>query len=308
MHKFLAVFACVFASFGIASKAAQDAASGIPVKFTLTNETAGATPGSLSAQDLTLHEEREQRPITEVKLAGQNGAGMQLLLLIDDSARSSFGTQIQGLKQFVSALPATTEIGIGYMRNGTNQMACDFTRNHQEAANSIRLAMGAPGADVSPYDSISEAIKKWPQSKVERRQIIVISSGIEALGGGYALDNPYVNHAIEDAQKAGTVVYAIYNPSAGMRGRFFWRSMWGQSFLSQLADETGGEAYNINMGEPVSLDPFLKDMQTRMMHQYIVTFSAKPENRPGLRRIKVALKEHDGRLAYPSRVFVRAGM
>ena len=306
-RRFLFASSCFLLATQLIANHAQDTRGGIPVSFTLTDESSNASERSLGRDELNLREEKEVRPVIAVKPAGRNGAGMQLLLLIDDSARPSFGTQLQALKQFVSALPNSTEIAIGYMRNGTNQMVAQFTRDHQAAAGALRLAMGAPGADVSPYDSLSDAIKHWPSGDVERRQVIMISSGIEGLGGGYSSENPYVSRGIEDAQRAGITVYTIYNPSSGMRGRFFWRSTWGQNFLSQLADETGGEAYNINMGEPVSLEPFLREIQTRMLHQYIVTFAAKPENRPGLRSIRVSAKQRDS-LAAPSKVFVKAGM
>ena len=76
-----------------------------------------------------------------------------------------------------------------------------------------------------------------------RREIVMISSGIEGLGGGFTPDNPYVDAGIQSAQKAGVVVYTIYSPSVGHYGHSYWRSTWGQNFLSQLSDETGGEFY-----------------------------------------------------------------
>src|SRR5204862_7211117 len=128
---------------------------------------------------------------------------MQLLLLLDDSASSSINSEISTLKQFLNSLPSSTEVAVGYMRNGMAQLTQNFTADHSAAANSIRLVMGPGGADVSPYDSLSDAIKRWPQKRAERREVIMISSGIEGLGAGYTPDNPYVNKGIEDAQTAG---------------------------------------------------------------------------------------------------------
>ncbi|MBV8708872.1 MAG: hypothetical protein JO028_16905, partial [Acidobacteriaceae bacterium] len=262
----------------------------------------------IAPQDITVSQGRDKRPVTGLTPAGQNGKGMQLLLLIDDSARFSFGTEINTLRQFVNALPATTEVAIGYMRNGTNQMVSNFTTNHAAAANSIRLALGTGGADVSPYDSLSDAVRHWPESGAERKIIIMISSGIEGLGGGYTSDNPYVNRGIEDAQKAGVVVYTIYNPSAGHYGHSFWRANWGQNFLSQLSDETGGESYMVGFGSPVSFQPFLQQITGQLQHQYILTFEAKPENKSGLQPVKVSIIEKDASIAAADKVYVKAGM
>jgi len=261
---------------------------------------------TLQAADVSVREGKDKRPITGLTPLGQNGGTMDLLLLLDDSARGSFDTQINTLKQFVKALPPTTSIGIGYMRNGTNQMVANFTRDHASAANSIRLVIGSAGADVSPYDSLSDAIKRWPASGAERREVIMISSGLESLGGGFTSDNPYVNKGIADAQRAGVVVYTIYTPAAGHSGHGYWRSSWGQNFLSQLADETGGESYMIGFGSPVSFQPFLDEITEQLRHQYRLTFEARAEKKSGLQPIRVDIVEKDASIAAPDKVFVKA--
>jgi hypothetical protein len=230
-----------------------------------------------------------------------------LLVLIDDSARASFGTEIPTLKQFVTSLPAGTEVGIGYMRNGMTQMAANFTTDHAAAAQKIRLALGPGGADVSPYDSLSDAIKHWPQTKA-RREVVMISSGIEGLGGGFSSDNPYVNAGINNALKAGIVVYTIYSPAVGHYGHSYWRESWGQNFLSMLSDATGGESYYVGFGTPVSFQPYLSDIRRNLDHQYLLTFQAKAQNKAGFEPIKVRVKDKDADLAAPDKVYVRASL
>jgi hypothetical protein len=282
---------------------------GVPVSMVVTLEGKHHKEvPPIASQDVAVLQGKDKRPVTSLVPAGQNGKGMQLLLLIDDSAGGTFGTQISGLKQFVNSLPATTEVAIGYMRNGTSQMVSKFTRDHLAAANSIRLPFGAAGANVSPYDSISDAVKNWPEPGAERKTIIMISSGIEGLGGGYTANNPYVNRGIEDAQKAGVVIYTIYNPGAGHDGHSFWRSNWGQNFLSQLSDETGGESYMIGYGPPVSFQPFLQQITEQLQHQYILTFEAKPESKSGLQPVKVNVIEKDASVAAADKVYVKAGV
>jgi hypothetical protein len=205
------------------------------------------------------------------------------------------------------ALPADVEIGVGYMRNGMTQMTSAFTYDHAAAANSIRLANGPAGADVSPYDSLSDAVKKWPSGgDVPRREIIMISSGIEGLGGGFAPENQYVNAGIEAAQKAGIVVYTIYSPSVGHAGHSFWRATWGQSFLSQLSDETGGEFNVLGFGTPVSFDPFLKSIREAQSHQYRLTFLARSQSKASMQPVRIRVIEKDASLNAPNRVFVPA--
>jgi hypothetical protein len=284
----------------------QSPVPGVPVSIVITLEPKrGKTIPPVEQQDITVQEGREKRPVTGlVPLQGR----MQLMLLIDDSARGTFDTEISTLKQFVNSLPADTEVGVAYMRNGMAEITAPFTRDHAAAAQGIRVAVGPGGADVSPYDSLSDAIKRWPQTGAERKEVIMISSGVEGLGGGWDPENPYVNAGIEDAQKAGVTVYSIYSPSAGHLGHSFWRNTWGQNFLSQLSDETGGESYMIGFGSPVSFEPFLQQILQQLQHQYLLTFQARPEQKSGLQPIKVNILEKDASVAAPDKVYVRAGM
>lgn len=286
-----------------------DQVPGVPVSVVVTAEPLhGKETPSLEKDDVAVYQGKDKRRLLSLTPLGQQDRSVQLLLLISDSAQGSFDTEIGILKQFVTSLPASTEIAIGYMRNGTNQMASNFTRDHAEAANSIRVVNGPGGADVSPYDSLSEAIKNWPNRGAERREVIMISSGIEGLGGGFTSDNPYVDRAISDAQKAGVVVFTIYTPGVGHFAHTMWRSTWGQNFLSQLADETGGESYMIGFGAPVSFGPFLDSIKERMNHQYVLSFEAKPEKKAGLQPIRVQAVKKTASIAAPDRVFVKASM
>lgn len=295
--------------FSLASGlAAQPDVPGTPTSMVVTIEPKhGKTIPPIESADIEVQQGKQRDRIVNFEPAGQGGKKMQLLLLISDSARGTFNTEISILKSFITSLPATTEVGIGYMRNGTNQMASNFTQDHAAAAESLRLVLGPGGADVSPYDSLSEAIKQWPAG-AERRAVIMISSGMEGLGGGYTPDNPYVNKGIADAQRAGIQVYTIYNPASGYSGRSFWRGSVGQNFLSQLADETGGESYMIGLGSPVSFQPFLDEIKEAWQHQYTLTFEAKPEKKTELQPVRVRILEKDASIAAADKVLVKAGM
>jgi hypothetical protein len=304
-----AIGAVCLATASIPFLPAQQPAPGLPVSMVVTVEPKrGKTVPAIEEQDLTVSEGNDKRPVTGLVPLQGGQADMQLLLLLDDSASSSINTEIGTLRQFVNSLPSTTGVAVGYMRNGMAQMTKDFTTDHAAAANSIRLVMGPGGADVSPYDSLSDAIKRWPQKRAQRREVIMISSGIEDLGGGYTSDNPYVNKGIRDAQTAGVIVYTIYTPAIGHYGHSFWRANWGQNFLAQLADETGGESYFIGFGAPVSFQPFLNEILERQRHQFLLTFLARPERKSGLQPVKVRVIEKDADITAADRVYVPASL
>lgn len=266
----------------------------------------GKTVPPIEQNDVIVRQNKEARPVTG--LTSLKDADTDFLLLIDDSSRSTFNTEIQTLKSFLTSLPANYSVAVAYMRNGMAQLTQSFTRDHAAAAASIRVVNGPGGADVSPYDSLTDAIKKWPEDKAQRRQVFMISSGVEALGGGFSSDNPYVNAGISSAQKAGVTVYSIYSPSVGHSGHSFWRSSWGQNFLSQMADATGGESYYIGFGSPVSFQPFLDEYLAAQKNQYLLTFVAQPVSKSGLQPIRVLLEHKDASISAPNKVFVRASL
>jgi hypothetical protein len=304
----LAAAACICA-MDVSLWAKQEAAPGVPVHMVVTIEARrGKDVPNVEQRDIKVSENKTPRTVTAFTPLRAEHAGLQLMLLIDDSSGSSFGTQISEVQQWIKALPPSTEIAVGYMRNGLANMVQKFTTNLGAAANSIRLPLGAGGADVSPYDSLSEAVKAWPKGDVERREVVMISSGIEALGGGLAPENQYVNKGIADAQRAGVIVFTIYNPSAGHFGHTFWRETIGQNLLSQLADETGGESYIRTFGPPVSLTPFLDEISVKLQHQYLLTFLARPEKKAGLQPVNVSVTADNADVAAPDKVYVKASM
>jgi VWFA-related protein len=256
--------------------------------------------------DLKVVEEGQTRPITALRPLVN--APTQMLIMIDDSARSSFDTLIPQLKQFVMALPPATQVAVGYMENGATRLTSNFTSDHAAAAASIRVVQGPGGADVSPYDSLKDAINKWPKDEASRREVVMISSGIEGLGGGFMEDNPYVEAGINAAEKAGLVVYTIYNPSVGHFGHSYWRNTWGQNFLSELADRTGGQSYNYLLGSVVNLTPFLDQILQAQQYQYLLTFLVKPENKSGSQPLQIKVSNKDASIAYPGRVYVKASL
>ena len=159
------------------------------------------------------------------------------------------------MRHFIQAQPATTNIGLGYMHNGIVDAVMHPSGHRNRIAKGLRLPMGQGGASPSPYLAVSELIKQWHGNSV-RREIVMITSGIDPLGGLGPV-NPYVDTAISDAQRNGIVVYAIYMAEAGHGGHSFFLVNWGQNHLAELAEKTGGEAYMLGLSAPVAFAPYL---------------------------------------------------
>lgn len=272
--------------------AAQEggATTGVPAKMVVTAEPKhGNEVPEITQQDVIVYQGRDRRPVTSWIPAAGNRAGLELAILIDDASGLSFGTQIEDIRAFITEQAPTTRIAVGYMQNGTVFMAQNFTPDHAAAAKSLRLPLGLGGAEASPYFSLTDFVKKWPADPSEpRREVLMITSGIDTFyGGGYP--DPYVDTAIQDAQCAGIVVFSIYTPAAGHYGHTYWRIYWGQNYLAQLSEETGGESfYFLGGAAPVAFEPYLNQMSEKLGHQFFLTFLAKPQNKAGTESVKLA--------------------
>ena len=286
---------------------AQEPASsaGVPVHMVVTVEARhGKDVPVVYREDVRVLEGHDRDKVTDwLPLQGEH-AGLELFVLIDDASEASLGLQLEDLRKFISAQPATTSIGVGYMRNGTADIAQNFTPDHALAAKALRLPLSSAGASASPYFSLEDLIKRWPESPV-RREVLMISDGIDRFGGGGPSD-PYIDSAVDQVQRAGVIVYAIYASGAGHFGHSFFRVSWGQNDLARIADESGGEAYFQGFQTPIAFAPYLEDLTNKLNHQYLLMFVPKPEEKAGFRSVKLQTEVSNAELVGADRVYVPA--
>jgi hypothetical protein len=291
--------------------AAQEpsSANGVPAHMVVTVEARhGSDVPSISQADVMVYEGHDRDEVSAWVPAQGEHAALELVVLLDDSSSVSLGSQLEDLRQFIISQPASTKIGVAYMQNGIARIEQNLTSDHGEAAKGLRLPLGISGVNASPYFSLGDLVKRWPETTA-RREVLIVSDGIDRYYGTGSLDDPYVDSAIDEAQRAGILVFAIYTPGVGHYGHSYWRSYWGQLYLSHLAEETGGEAYYIGFyGPPVSFVPYLDELTHRLTHQYLLTFLAKPQKKAGLRQVKVRTEIRDAELVAADRVFVPAGL
>jgi len=259
----------------------------------------GTFPPEVMKDDVSVEVNKHAARVEKwIPLRGDQ-ASLELYIVIDDGEDSDLGSQFNSLKSFIGAQPSTTEIGLAYLRNGSANIVAALTANHAEIAKALRLPLGQPGISASPYMGISDLLKKWPAAGA-RREVLLITSGIDPWSPPDP-QNPYLQKAIADAQRGGVLVHSIYYAEGGHFGHSYWRVNWGQSYLSQLGDETGGEAYWQGLSSPVSLDPYLKDLAERLRNQYLLAL-VPVDNKGGLETLRVVSSKPGVSLVAASRI------
>jgi hypothetical protein len=282
-------------------------AARVPAQMVVTVLPApgGSRPKNLEAGDLTVLQGNTPAPVIRLQRLAGDLADMQLFVLLDDSTRSSsLGIHIPELKAFLESLPVTTQVAVGYMRNGTFALAQSFTADHRKAASAVRLPAAIPGENGSPYFALSDLGKHWPSKQsTGRRAVLMLTDGVDRYYGTADMDDPYVDAAIRDTLKEGVMVYSIYLRGAGLYGGGAWVTNFAQSRLSEVSQETGGYAYFEDFTDPVTIAPFLKDFQDRLDNQYQVTFDALHEK--GVRPVKLRTELPGLKIQSPTHIYMQ---
>src|SRR6266481_7359397 len=205
-------------SWGISSWSAQQSTSGtVPVSTVVSVEARhGKDIPLVKLEDVRVFEGRNRLQVTEwIPLQGDQSS-LELFVLIDDASNTNLASQFENMRHFMNAQPPTTAIAVGYMQNGTVRTVQNFTKDHSEAGKALRIPFGSGAGGSSPYLSIADVIKRWPESPA-RHAILVISEGIDPLQPGTT--DSYLDQAVSEAQRTGTQVSAIYASGTRHFGR-----------------------------------------------------------------------------------------
>jgi hypothetical protein len=288
----------------------------------------------LKPNNIQVKQGKNALKVNQLLPARGDNAALQLFILIDDTCDTSIGNNLSDIRDFVSAQPATTVVGIAYMSNATIQIVQNFTADHALAAKAIRLPRGTLSASDSPYLSLISLVKGWPEQKV-RREVLMVTDGIDRLRGerpmssqltpaystrsrGVPVGGPIggtpgmptisvdADSASMTSQRFGVIVHSIYATGVGRAGRNAWEAQLGQSGIAKIADETGGEYFSLGTQNLVSFKPYLDRLQRIFDNQYYLVFEATPKKKAGLQRVKISTEEPNVEIAAADNVWVPA--
>ncbi|MGB9028482.1 MAG: hypothetical protein WCC27_00065 [Acidobacteriaceae bacterium] len=232
-------------------------------------------------------------------------AGVELVLLIDDGARVSLGREFDDIRQFIQSLPPNVKISLAYMQNGRALLSGPLTANHTIVLQELHLPIGASGQSASPYFCLSDLAKNWPShDPAARREVMMITDGVDYYELRYDPDDPYVQTAIQDAARAHLVVYSIYWRNVGRVDRSGYENAAGQNLLLEVTDATGGNSYWIGTGNPVTLQPYFDDFSRRLNNQYELGFSAPLRGKAEVESLKVKVTAPDVKVTAPQRAWI----
>ena len=305
----------------------------VQVHLVVTNEAArGDDVPTLQQGDVKVKQGKNFLNVSQLIPAKGDKAALQLFVLIDDTLDSRVGNNLNEIRDFINAQPASTVIAVGYMSNANVNIVQNFTAEHDLATKALRLPRGGFSTMDSPYLSLISLVKGWPQQNV-RREVLIVTDGIDRLRGEQPWGSrsganssagrssrlgpdygpvyhtmptmsPDVNSASEISQRYNVLVYSLYALGVGRAGRSSWDLQIGLSGLTKLANETGGDCFSLGTSNLVSFKPYLDRLQKMFDNQYYVVFQAIPKGKGGLQRVNVATEVSNSEIAAPDNVWV----
>jgi VWFA-related protein len=248
---------------------------------------------------LQIFEDGDRQEILATRGAGRSP--MTVAVLIQDDLASIVSNEIKGIADFVRRLPPGSRVMVGYLRTGTLQVRQKFTSDTERAAKSLRIPVSSSAvAPFNPFAQTRDALKRFDSQPVGRRAVLLLSDGVDTSRGfensspGTGFD---LQRAINEAQRLGVAIYSIYEPTAGTSN--FSLAGNGQGSLNRLSEETGGRAFFQGTGAPVSLDRFLRDIDSLLSRQFALTYlSTHPDK--GFHKVRVVADVGGGELYYPN--------
>lgn len=272
----------------------------VPVTVHPHNDRTRALAAKLQPQDFVVHEDKRPQQILSVRRPTE--APPIIEILIQDDLVSRVNNEINGIKQFIRALPEGSRVMVGYITNGSLSVPQDFTMNRERAAGALRIVRSSQsGSPFSPYEQVVDALRRFDSQPTGRRTVLLISDGLD-VSRGFQSASPFLavdlERAIREAQRRGVAVFVFYAPSIGLTSVSRLATNFGQGSLNRLADETGGMAF-FSGTDFVTFDPYFKELRDLLGRQWLITYRSTNTAR-GFRRIEVVTEPGEIHLHYPT--------
>lgn len=246
-------------------------------------DATGAPVGGFGRDDFEVFEDSKPQKIAVFEK--DSSTPLEIVLAVDASM-SVFGDERlehEAAKHFVNALlRSQDQLDLMEFADQVREIV-SFTNDKKR----IERGLGeiGHGDETALYDAIylgSQRLAETRQDSGQRRVMVLITDGVDT-----AHSTDY-RRAVEQAQRAGTMVYSIIVvPVEADAGR----NTGGEHALIQMARDTGGKYYYVV--DPKDLEPAFRHVSDDLRTQYLLGYYAPQQTSKDapFRRITVRLKD-----------------
>jgi VWFA-related protein len=210
-------------------------------------------------------------PHAVVSFRGETDLPLRLGLLVDasNSVRDRFRFEQESAVQFLSqSIRPRYDQAFVLGFDSTYEVTQDFTDDTEKLTKGVKLLR--PGGGTSLYDAFyyacREKLLKTQEGRPARRAIILLSDGED--------NQSHVTReeAIEMAQRAEVIVYAISTNVSGQKGK-------GDKVLERMAEATGGRVFFPFQISDVA--DFFSEIENELRSQYALAYTPADFRRDG---------------------------
>lgn len=240
----------------------------------------GAPVGGLEKSDFQILEDGKQQDIRIFEREATTPLSIVLAIDTSESVMTSERLEKEAAKHFVNALlREQDELDLMEFSDVVRELV-PFT--NQKKRIEAGIGQVQQGDATALYDAVylaSERLAETSAADGRRRVVVLITDGGDTVKGAR------YSQAMEQAQRAGAMVYAIIIvPIAADAGR----NTAGEHALIQMAQDTGGKYYYAN--EPKDLEPAFRHVSDDLRTQYLLGYYApKRGTDNSYRRIEVRM-------------------
>lgn len=235
----------------------------VNILFTVTDKK-GRFITDLSKDDFEVFEKKKEQKITQ--FTAESDIPLRLALLVDtsNSIRDRFRFEQEAAVDFInSTVRPKQDKAMVVSFDSSTELVADLTGDPELLARAVRGLR--PGGGTSLYDAIFYASKDklqldQPRDRF-RRAMIIVSDGEDNQS------RVTRDQALEMAQKADVVIYAISTNRSGVKSD-------GDKVLRYLTDETGGQAFF--PFEARDLAQSFENIANELRHQYNIFYRPVP--------------------------------
>jgi len=235
--------------------------------FTVSDKK-GRFVTDLKREDFEISEEKKPQHIVE--FVAETDLPLRLAVLIDtsNSIRERFRFQQEAAVEFINSVVRSQDKAVVVSFDSGPELVADLTNDTGKLAAAVRSLR--PGGGTSFYDAIYYACRDklqqdQPRDKF-RRALIVLSDGDDNNSRASR------DQALEMAQKADVVVYAISTNNSGAEQD-------GDKVLKYFTRETGGLVFFPFKVQ--DLTQSFENIANELRHQYNVLYRPEPAKTDG---------------------------
>ncbi|HZU26479.1 MAG TPA: VWA domain-containing protein [Bryobacteraceae bacterium] len=239
----------------------------------------------------------EDKVEQQVQTFSSEDAPLSIGLVFDTSG--SMGSKLQRSREAAAELFKTANPEDEFFLvefNDRPVLAVPFTHSTEDVQNSLTFTQSK--GRTALLDGIYLAMNQMKKAKNPRKAIVIISDGGDN-------SSRYTESEIKNAvREADVQIYSIgiFEPVAS-RGRTP-EEMAGPGLLNEVADQTGGRAFEID--NPAELPDVAAKIGIELRNQYVLGYTPKNQERDGkYRHVQVKLVQPRG--LPPLKAFFRLG-